>query len=81
MQEMCITSIASVFSFSELEMQQHWTELLHVGNQVVDCNVDWLIIKFSLNFYKYITLKLCLVTLLYVRVWLTAKLTSEFLLN
>uniref|UniRef100_A0A3Q2HZA0 A-kinase anchoring protein 11 n=1 Tax=Equus caballus TaxID=9796 RepID=A0A3Q2HZA0_HORSE len=26
--------------FSELEMQQHWTELLHVGNQVVDCNVD-----------------------------------------
>lgn len=40
MQEMCITSIASVFSFSELEMQQHWTELLHVGNQVVDCNVD-----------------------------------------
>ena len=35
MQEMYITRIDSVFSFSELDMQQHWTGFFNVRNQVV----------------------------------------------
>lgn len=40
MQEMYITRIVSVSSFSELVMQQHWTGFLNVRNQVVDYNMD-----------------------------------------
>lgn len=66
MQEMYITRIVSVFCFSELEIQQHWTGFIHAGTWVVDDNTDLWFIKLGLNFYKYITIKLCLVTWIYV---------------
>lgn len=36
MQEIYIARTVSVFSFSELEMQQHWTGFIHARNWGVD---------------------------------------------
>lgn len=40
MQEMYISRIFSVFSFSELEMRQHWTGFVNIRNCVVNYNTD-----------------------------------------
>lgn len=40
MQEMYRSRTVSVFSFSELEMQQHWTGFVNIRSCVVNCNTD-----------------------------------------
>lgn len=79
MQGLSVTRIVSALSCSELGMQQHWPGFGSVRNPGVNYNTNSLIPKLRLKCFKSITIKLCLVTSVYVWVWLTAELSTEFL--